>query len=129
MMKRRKFITLLGGAAAEWPLAARGQQGERMRRIGVLDTLAADDPEAPVRFGAFMQGMQTLGWAVGRNLRIDARWAAADPDRIRSHVAELVGLRLMSSSPAGSRPFDRCSMPRAPCRSCSRMWSIRSALA
>jgi putative ABC transport system substrate-binding protein len=55
-------------------------------------TLAADDPEAPVRFGAFMQGMQTLGWAVGRNLRIDARWAAADPDRIRSHVAELVGL-------------------------------------
>ena len=90
-MRRREFITLLGGAAA-WPLAARAQQGERMRRIGVLDTLAADDPEAPVRFGAFMQGMQTLGWAVGRNLRIDARWAAADPDRIRSHVAELVGL-------------------------------------
>ena len=91
-MKRREFITLLGGAAVMWPLVARAQQPERVRRVGVLDTLAADDPEASVRFAAFLQGLQELGWAVGRNLRIDARWAAADPDRIRSHVAELVKL-------------------------------------
>ena len=63
-----------------------------MRRVGVLHTLAADDEEAPIRFGAFLQGLQVLGWAVGHNLRIDARWAAADPDRIRSYAAELVGL-------------------------------------
>ncbi len=92
MMKRREFITLLGGAAAAWPRAAKAEPAERMRRVGVLDTLASDDPEVPVRFGAFLQGLQQLGWAVGRNLRIDARWAAADPARIRSHAAELVGL-------------------------------------
>ena len=91
-MRRREFITLLGGAAAAWPLAARAQQRERMRRIGVLDTLAADDPEASVRHGAFMQGLQELGWAVGRNLRIDTRWAAGDTGRIRSLAAEMVAL-------------------------------------
>ena len=91
-MRRREFITLLTGAAAGWPFPARAQQGERMRRVGVLHTLAADDEEAPIRFGAFLQGLQVLGWAVGNNLRIDARWAAADPDRIRSYAAELVGL-------------------------------------
>ena len=90
-MRRREFITLLGGAAS-LPLAARAQQGERMRRIGVLDTLAADDPEASVRHGAFMQGLQELGWSIGRNLRIDTRWAAGDTGRIRSLAAEMVGL-------------------------------------
>jgi putative ABC transport system substrate-binding protein len=65
-MNRRAFISLLGGAAAAWPLAARAQQAERTRRIGFFDTLAADDPEASVRYGAFLQGLQTLGWAVGR---------------------------------------------------------------
>ena len=90
-MRRREFITLLGGAAT-LPLAARAQQGERMRRIGVLDTLAADDPEASVRHGAFMQGLQELGWSIGRNLRIDTRWAAGDTGRIRSLAAEMVGL-------------------------------------
>ena len=94
-MKRRQFITLLGGAAAysvAWPLAARAQQPQRMRRIGVLDTLAADDPEASVRHGAFMQGLQELGWAIGRNLRIDTRWAAGDTGRIRNLAAEMVAL-------------------------------------
>jgi hypothetical protein len=74
-VKRREFITLLGGAAA-WPLAARAQQTGRMRRVGVLMTLAADDPEAQARIGAFLQGMQEFGWTIGRNLRIDYRWAS-----------------------------------------------------
>ena len=73
-MKRREFITLLGGAAAAWPLAARAQQRERMRRIGVLMSLAADDPEAQARIAAFLQGLQQLGWTDGRNVRIDYRW-------------------------------------------------------
>src|SRR4051812_19511234 len=90
-MKRRAFITLLGGAAA-WPVAASAQQPQRMRRIGMLDTLAADDPEASVRHGAFMQGLQELGWGIGRNLRVDTRWAAGDSGRIRSLAAEMVAL-------------------------------------
>ena len=89
---RREFITLLGSAAAAWPLGARAQQPPRMRRIGVLDTLAADDPEASVRHGAFMQGLQELGWGIGRNLRIDTRWAAGDTGRIRSLAVEMVAL-------------------------------------
>jgi putative ABC transport system substrate-binding protein len=77
-MRRREFITLLGGAAA-WPLAARAQQPEQMRRIGVLTNLVADDPEAQARVGAFLQGLQELGWAVGRNMRIEYRWGGAMP--------------------------------------------------
>ena len=91
-MKRREFITLLGGAAAAWPLAARAQQGERMRRIGVLMNLAADDPQSPVRIATFLLGLQELGWTDGRNLRIDYRWGAGDPDRYRRYAAELVAL-------------------------------------
>jgi hypothetical protein len=72
-VKRREFITLLGGAAAAWPLAARAQQGERMRRIGVLTNLAADDPEGQVRNTAFAQALAQLGWTVGHNLRIEQR--------------------------------------------------------
>ena len=90
-MKRRQFITVLGGAMA-WPLAARAQQSERMRRIGVLMNLAADDPEAQVRLAAFHQGLQELGWTVGRNLRIDTRWGAGDADRYRRYSTELVAL-------------------------------------
>jgi ABC-type uncharacterized transport system substrate-binding protein len=91
-MRRREFITLLGGAVA-WPLAARGQQpGERMRRIGVLHTPAADDPEGQARNAAFLQGLQQFGWTDGRNVRIDTRWSAGDADRIRSYVAEFVAL-------------------------------------
>jgi putative ABC transport system substrate-binding protein len=76
-MKRREFMLALGGAAATWPLALRAQQGERVRRIGVLMNLAADDPESPVRVAAFAQGLQELGWTVGRNVRIDTRWGAS----------------------------------------------------
>ena len=90
-MRRREFITLLGGAAA-WPLAARAQQGERVRRIGVLTNLVADDPESQARVGAFLQGLQESGWALGRNLQIDYRWGGGDADRTRRYAAELVAL-------------------------------------
>src|ERR1700730_7897175 len=86
-LRRRKFITLLGGAAA-WPLAARAQQTERVRRIGALMSAAETDPEGTVRLKAFQQGLQELGWSVGRNLEIDARWTAANPDNIRKYVGE-----------------------------------------
>jgi putative ABC transport system substrate-binding protein len=91
-MKRRQFITLLGGAAAAWPLAARAQQPERMRRIGVLLPAAADDPEYQTRVGAFLQALAQLGWTIGRNVRIDTRWAGANADAIRRHAAELTAL-------------------------------------
>ena len=90
-MRRRQFITLLGSAAA-WPLAARAQQGERMRRVGVLIALAADDPQSQRRMTAFVQGLQELGWTDGRNIRIDTRWTAGDTDRMRRQAAELVAL-------------------------------------
>jgi len=91
-MRRRQFITLLGGAAAAWPLAARAQQGEKMRRIGVLMALAADDPEGQARMTAFLQGLAQLGWLDGRNVRVDIRWAAGDTNRYRSYAAELLEL-------------------------------------
>src|SRR5262249_39406182 len=90
-MKRREFVTLLGGAAA-WPLAARAQQGERMRRIGVLLNVAADDPMGQARVAAFAQGLQAAGWYDGRNVRIDTRGAGADPDNHRKYAAELISL-------------------------------------
>ena len=90
-MKRREFITFLGGAAA-WPLVARAQQPEHMRRIGVLMPLAADDPESAARVTAFAQGLQELGWIVGRNLRIEYRWGTGDAARIRKYAVELLAL-------------------------------------
>jgi putative ABC transport system substrate-binding protein len=90
-VKRRDFITLLGGAAA-WPLAAHAQQGERVRRIGVLLPAAADDPEWQVRVGAFLQALALLGWTIGRNARIDTRWATTNAGEIRRHAAELAAL-------------------------------------
>jgi putative tryptophan/tyrosine transport system substrate-binding protein len=87
-VKRREFITLLGGAAAAWPLAALAQQGERLRRIGVLMNQAADDPAGQARLIAFVQALQQFGWTDGRNVRIDTRWAAGDADRIRQYAAE-----------------------------------------
>ena len=91
-MKRREFITLLGGAAAAWPLAARAQQGERVRRIGVLVASAADDPQFQTWVGAFLQGLAQLGWTDGRNVRIDIRWATTNADDLRRHAAELAAL-------------------------------------
>jgi putative ABC transport system substrate-binding protein len=91
-VKRRTFISLLGGAAAAWPLAARAQQGERVRRIGVLMAQAANDPEGQARIAAFLQGLQELGWSVGRNLRIDIRWSAGNADDTHKYAAELVAL-------------------------------------
>src|SRR5262245_32719278 len=89
-MKRREFIALIGGAAA-WPLAARAQQPERMRRIGVLMGVA-DDPEGQARVTALKQGLQELGWTDGRNIQIETRFGGADAGRIRAHAAELVAL-------------------------------------
>jgi hypothetical protein len=77
-MQRREFVILLGGSAAAWPLAARAQQPERMRRIGVLMGTAADDPESKARIAAFAQGLQQSGWTDGRNVSIDIRWGAGD---------------------------------------------------
>ena len=91
-MRRRDFITLLGSAAAVWPVAPRAQQSERMRRIGVLMNISADDPEAQSRMTAFVQGLQQSGWTDGRNIRIDTRWAAGDADRYHRYAEELLAL-------------------------------------
>jgi putative ABC transport system substrate-binding protein len=91
-MRRREFITLLGGVAAAGPLAARAQQADRMRRIGVLTYLAAHDPDLPPRVAAFAQGLQELGWIDGGNVRIEYRWGAGDTERYRDYAAELISL-------------------------------------
>ena len=92
-LQRREFITLLGGAAAAWPLAVRAQQpADQMRRIGVLINLAADDPEGHARITAFAQGLQEAGWTTGRNVRIDYRWGGAGADAMAKYAAELVAL-------------------------------------
>jgi ABC-type uncharacterized transport system substrate-binding protein len=91
-VKRREFITLVGSVAA-WPLAARAQQGEKVRRIGVLMHTGADEPESQARLAALMQGLQELGWGLGRNLRVDYRWSTGDLARLRRDAAELVALR------------------------------------
>jgi putative ABC transport system substrate-binding protein len=91
-MRRRDLITLLGGVAATWPLAALGQQAERLRRIGVLLGLSANDPEGQARLGAFLQALQQLGWADGRNIQILFRFTEGNADRARAYAAELVAL-------------------------------------
>ena len=102
-MKRREFIALLGGAAATWPLAARAQQAERMRRLAIL-MLTADDADGQGRITALREGLEKLGWTEGRNLRVDTRWAAGDTDRMRTYVTELVQVNpdaiLANGSPA-----------------------------
>jgi len=91
-MRRREFITLFGGGAVAWPLAARAQQRERMRLIGVLLPAAPDDAEFQSWFGAFLQGLAQSGWITGRNIRIETRWTKFDPDESRKYAAELVAL-------------------------------------
>jgi putative tryptophan/tyrosine transport system substrate-binding protein len=90
-MQRRQLIALLGGAVT-WPLAGRAQQGERMRRIGMLLTASADDPESAARVGAFLQALAQLGWTVGRNVRIEPRWGAGNAEVIRKHAVEFAAL-------------------------------------
>jgi putative ABC transport system substrate-binding protein len=90
-LRRRQFLTLLGGAAA-WPLAARAQQTERVRRVGVLLSVAADGPDGQPRLAAFLKRLQELGWTDGHNVRIDVRWGAGEAERTRKYVAELVAL-------------------------------------
>ena len=103
-MRRRDFIALLGGGAAAWPLAARAQQPERIKRIGVLMSFEASDPEGQARKTAFVQRLQHLGWTEGNNIQIDTRWAGDDADRERQYSAELVALApdviLASDSPS-----------------------------
>jgi putative tryptophan/tyrosine transport system substrate-binding protein len=103
-MRRREFITVLGGVAATWPFAARAQQTDRIRRIGMLMNLAPHDPEASARVTALAQALQQLGWIDGRNVRIDYRWDAADAERSRKSAAELIALApdviLTSATPA-----------------------------
>ena len=91
-VRRRVFITLLGGAAAAWPLAARAQQGERMRRIGVLTVNAESDQEYRASIAQFVQGLASFGWTEGRNIQIDHRYAAGDVGRMHVFAKELVGL-------------------------------------
>jgi putative ABC transport system substrate-binding protein len=91
-LRRREFITLVGGAAATWPLAVRAQQPDRVRRIGVFMDLAEEDSEGQARVAAFRSGLQDLGWVEGRNVKLDYRWTAGDPARMRRFAAELVGL-------------------------------------
>jgi putative tryptophan/tyrosine transport system substrate-binding protein len=107
MSNRRQFITLVGGAAA-WPLAARAEQRERMRRIGVLMSQSADDRVAQTRYAAFLQGLQRSGWEVGRNVQIEARWVATGGDNTRKSAAELVSLApdvILATGSAGTGPL------------------------
>jgi putative tryptophan/tyrosine transport system substrate-binding protein len=88
---RRQLVRLLGGAAAAWPLAAKAQSSDRMRRIGMLVGFAESDPESPARLVAFRQGLERLGWKEGRTVHIEYRWGAGDPTRMRAHAKELMG--------------------------------------
>ena len=105
-MRRREFIKFMGATVAVWPLAARAQPRERVRRIGVLMHLAADDPDGQSRLAAFLQGLQQAGWAVGRNVTMDVRWAAADVEAMKRVAKELVALQpdivFTSSTPAAA---------------------------
>ena len=128
MSSRRKFITLLGGAAASWPLAASAQQGERVRRIGVLLPAAADDPGFQARVGAFLQGLQQLGWRIGQNVQVDIRWATPDAEVIRKHATELAAQAPHVILAFGAfRGADAAGHPHGPdrvpgCRRSGRRW-------
>jgi len=105
-------MRLLGGAATTWPLGARAQQGEPLRRIGVLMSTAADDPEGQARIAAFQQGLQQFNWTIGRNVRIDSRWPAGDSERFHSYAAELVALSpdvILATGSAAAEPLLRAT--------------------
>jgi hypothetical protein len=129
-MRRREFITLLGGAAAVWPLAARAQQPDRVRRIGVLMGYSESDSEAQSELAAFVQELQKLGWADHRNLRIDVRWATpTDAAAMQRSAKELVALQPTSFFRAPHQPQPRCCNKRAPSPLFSRPSAIRLAAA
>jgi hypothetical protein len=89
-MRRRDFMKIIGGAAAGWPLAARAQQPDRARRVGVLNIGSESDPDGQANVAEFRRSLAELGWSDGRNVRIELRWGAADPDRLRRYSAELL---------------------------------------
>jgi putative ABC transport system substrate-binding protein len=122
-MKRRAFLSLIGVAAAScasWPLAARAQQGERVRRIGVLMNVGESDPQGRARLGAFVQRLTELGWIEGRNTHLDIRWGAGDAERFRQYAAELVTLMPDVILANASATVAHCDRSLAVCRSCSR---------
>src|SRR5258708_5015099 len=124
-MRRREFITLIGAAAA-WPLAGWAQQGDQMRRVGVLIGIAANDPDAQTRLAAFVQNLQQLGWTDGRNVRIDYRWGGGDADRVRKYAAALLALRPDLVFASGGAVEELLRRP-ALCRLCSQSSPIQSA--
>ena len=125
-MRRRAFITLLGGAAAAWPLAARAQQPERVRRIGSL-TGIADDSMTQARLATFLETLQQLGWTEGQNVQVDRRWGGGDADRIRKYAAELATLNPDVILATGAPPRSTCFRPPAPCQSYLCSSPIQSA--
>jgi hypothetical protein len=126
-MRRREFITLLGGGAATWPLAAHAQQREQVKRIGVLVPYTADDAEAQARVGAFLQELQQSGWIIGRNVRIDIRWAGGKETTSADTRQNWSRSRRRSFWLRAARPWGRCCRQPARCRSYSRGSSIQSA--
>src|SRR6516162_1535574 len=128
-LKRRTFITLIGGGAVAWPLAARAQQLDRMRLIGVLMGFAESDPAAQSWLAAFRNALTQLGWSEGNNLRIEVRWAAADPDRIRTLAKELVDLRPDAIFNQTTPVTDALARVTQTIPMCSSMLPIRSAAA
>ena len=125
-MRRRDFIKVIAGsAAATWPLLARAQQGERARRIGVLMNVPENEPNAQARFAAFLQGMQQLGWADGRSIRIDTRWGGNDA-KMRKNAAELVALAPEIIVAAGSASMGPLMQISGPCPSYSWAFPIPS---
>ena len=128
MMRRREFIAGLAGAAG-WPVVARAQQAERMRRIGVLMSYAESDPDGKVFVAAFREGLQQLGWLEGRNIRIDDRWAALDAEAMQQFAKELIALQpdlILSQTTTALR---RCCSSPAPSRSFLPTLQILSAAA
>ena len=117
-MKRREFIMALGGTAVAWPLEASAQQADRKRRIGILMTIAANDPEAQARIVVFAQALQALGWTDGRNARIDVRWSTTRSDTLK-YAAELATLSSDVILAEGSEAVGPCKQRPAPFQSCS----------
>ena len=128
---RRELLATLGGAAA-WPLAARAQQGERMRRIGVFMSTVAGDSQSLARVGAFLQSLQELGWTDGRNVRIEYRWGSGDSESIRKYATELVGLApdvILATGSSTVGPLQQATRSVAVWQSCSQSCLIPSAQA